>query len=201
MFTGMRYAVPDIPETTDPEYLDGFSPSLAAGGSSDGTMLPDDIRVGLREPPPGDANDHKYNAIRSAEKLARHSVETTVTGWKIRQERPVPGTFPDQIQEKAPTRWTADQSPLGYQFTRPWHIPRNVADALGEDAVLHFSLADHRRTTVILGMKPQGGVGTNTYRGSMRPWDEELIATPQFPTGSVFNGAQSHRAGGNGIWT
>lgn len=168
------YSVADIPETTDPEYRDGYSPVLKAGGSPDGTNLPDDIRTQRREPPPNDPNQREYWRIRRSEFLERHSVENYNTGWDVQQYKVPPGQNPLWTQERLPIRPTADNSPLNYTMSRPWHIPRNIKDAVGEHAVTHFSLADHRRLYEIYGMQPQGETGVNTYRHDTRPWDNNL---------------------------
>lgn len=191
-----RYAVADIPETTDPEYTDGFSPELVSGGSPDGSALPDDIRIGRRKPPPNDPNDRGYNAVRTSDFHQRHSVEETTVGWKVTQRKVPAGQNPMWSQERMPVRSTADDSPLGYEFKRPWHIPRNIKDAIGEEATAHFSLADHRRNFEIMGMKPQGGVGANTYRADPRPWDEDLFIPPKAEdTTGGFAGNRAHRLG------
>jgi hypothetical protein len=191
-----RYAVRDIPESTDPEYTTGFSPELAATGSPDGTKLPDDIRVGTRNPPPNDPNTREVNDRRYSEFHFRHSVEQTDVGWKVRQQKVPGGQNPLWYQERVPIRPTADASPTGYQFRRPWHIPRNIKDAVGEDAVAHFSMADHRRAYEIYGQKPQGGMGTNTYRSPVRPWDETLFIPPQAAdTANGIVGNRAHRLG------
>lgn len=191
-----RYSVADIPESTDPEYTTGFSPSLATTGSPDGTMLPDDIRVGLREPPPNDPNRTDVNARRYSEFHQRHSVEQTTVGWKVQQRKKGIPVVPDWVQDPLPTRPTADSSPTGYQFQRPEHRPRNIKDAVGEEAVAHFSLADHRRQFEIMGQKPQGGIGANTYRSPVRPWDESLFIPPQAANApSSFVGNRNYRLG------
>jgi hypothetical protein len=174
-----RYAVPDVPETTDPEYTTGFSPELATSGSPDGTKLPDDIRIGTREPPPNDPNRTDVNQRRYSEFHERHSVEQTTVGWKVQQHKIPAPVVPEWTQERMPTRPTADNSPLGYLFTRPEHHPRNIKDAVGEDAVAHFSMADHRRKYEIFGQKPQGDVGVNTFRVSPKPWDNNLFVPPR----------------------
>lgn len=192
-----RYTVPDIPTTTDPEYTTGFASELAASGSPDGTMLPDDIRIGTREPPPNDPNERFVNERRYSEFHKRHSVEQTDTGWKVQQYKVPAGQNPMWNQERMPIRPTADQSPLNYQFRRPEHHPRAIKDAVGEQAVEHFSMADHRRTWEIYGQKPQGGVGANTYRAQPRPWDETLFVPPK-PEESAggWVGNRNYRLGG-----
>lgn len=174
-----RYAVPAVPETTDPEYTTAFSPRLKAGGSPDGSALPDDIRIGTREPPVGENyNEPGWQAKRNSDRLRRHSLDRSTGMWRVRQERIPKPTMPIWDQDRPPTRPTAQCSPTGYTFQRPWHIPRNAAEALGPGAVLHFSLADHRRLYQINTQKPQGRVGVNTYRASPRPWDENLFVPP-----------------------
>lgn len=192
-----RYAVADVPESTDPDYRDGFSPELVSGGSPDGSALPSDIRIGRREPPPNDPNDHAYTAKRNSDFHKRHSDEHYADNWKVRQQKAPAGQNPMWTQERPPIRPTAEDSPTGYAFTRPWHIPRNIKDAIGENAVAHFSLADHRRNFEIFGMKPQGGVGANTYRADPRPWDEGLFTPPQADgVTSGFAGNRNYRLGG-----
>lgn len=174
-----RYAVPDIPESTDPEWTTGYSPALHAGGSPDGSALPDDIRMGYREPPPNNPNDHNWNAVRTSDFHRRHSVEETAEMWQVQQSKVPAPRVPLWEQERMPVRPTATNSPTGYAFQRPWHVPRNIKDALGEDAVAHFSLADHRRDYLVNGMRPQGRIGVNTYRANPRPWDEALFIPPR----------------------
>lgn len=188
-----QYSVADPPDSTDPDYTLGFSPVLRP--SPDGSTLPDDIRVGLREPPENDPNDAEYNRRRWSDFHQRHSDERTVTGWNVHQQKVQAPIVPEWTQERLPVRPTADDSPLGYQFTRPWHIPRHVQDAVGEEATIHFSMADHRRTFPIMGMKPQGRIGVNTYRAEPRPWDEELFVPPRAGEGGneVSTGNQAYR--------
>lgn len=193
-----RYSVMDIPESTDPEYQLGGSPALAATGSPDGTMLPDDIRIGTREPPPNDPNRTDVNQRRYSDFHRRHSVEQTTVGWDVQQYKVPAGQNPLWTQERLPIRPTATRSPLGYAFRRPEHHPRNIKDAVGEDAQDHFSLADHRRAYEIYGQKPQGGVGMNTYRVQPTPWDNNLFVPPA-PINDVVQGvfgARGFRAGG-----
>lgn len=191
-----RYSVPDIPETTDPTYVLGGSPELAATGSPDGTKLPDDIRIGTREPPPNDPNRTDVNSNRYSDFHRRHSVEQTTVGWNVQQYKVPAGQNPLWTQERMPTRPTATASPTGYMFRRPEHHPRNIKDAVGEEAVAHFSMADHRRKWEIYGQKPQGGIGANTYRASTRPWDETLFVPPK-PSDSAesFVGNRNYRLG------
>lgn len=170
------YAVPDIPESTDPEYSQDDGPDLrVTGGTGE---LPDSIRVGKREPPgePHIDNDPVYWRRRTADRFLRQADETTFESWNVRQTRVEIPLIPDQVQEKLHTRRTAIRSPLGYMFTRPWHRPRHVKDALGEGAIDHISMADHRRAYEIYGMAPRGTLGVNTYRLDPLPWDRELVA-------------------------
>lgn len=170
------YSVPDIPETTDPDYTTGFSTDIANGGSADGTAVPSDIRTDRREPPENDPNVRSYWATRYSDQNRRYNrQEMTYTGWDVQQYKVPPGQNPLWTQERPPTRPTANDSPMPSMFTRYWHIPRNVKDAVGEEAVAHFSMADHRRVYQIMGQKPQGGLGVNTYRANPRPWDENLF--------------------------
>jgi hypothetical protein len=192
-----RYAVPDIPESTDPDYQLGGAQELAASGSPDGTKLPDDIRIGTREPPPNDPNRTDVNQRRYSDFYRRTAVEQYTLNWDVQQYKVPGGQNPLWTQEREPIRPTATKAPAGYQFTRPWHIPRNIKDAVGEEAVTHISLADHRRNYEIFGQRPQGGIGTNTYRVQPRPWDDQLFVPPQAQNevNDVF-GHRGFRAGG-----
>lgn len=198
------YAVPDVPETTDPDNTNGgYAPVLRATGEQ-GT-LPDTIRLGVSEPPgePHIDNDPAYWRRRTAERFQRQADEETTTSWNVQQHRPIAPPIPDQIQEKPHTRPTAVRSPLGYLFTRPWHHPRNIKDAVGESAVDHISLADHRRAYEIFGMAPTGRLGANTFRKDPTPWDQFLVAMPQetmpqepIQRAAVQAGNRSYRLGG-----
>lgn len=174
------YAVRQTPESSDPEYTTAFSPSLVPGGSATGVALPDDIRIGRREPPPNDFNDPEWNAVRTSEYHRRTSVEQhSRGGWPVQQRRPNRPYIPDQEQDKLPTRPTASMAPLsGAPTLRPWHIPRNLAD-IQPGATLHFSMASHRRNFEIMGMAPRGGVGVNSYRADLRPWSEDMYYPPR----------------------
>ena len=175
-----RYAVKDVPESTDPEYTLGYSPELVASGSATGAALPDDIRIGHREPPPNKSTDPKWNAVQSSDYLRRHAVEVHREGRWETQQRKIPAPrMPLWEQERPPTRPTATQTPVGGLMTRPWHIPRNRAEIEGDGAVLHFSMADHKRNYPIMQMEPQGRLGMNTYRADPRPWDESLYYPPR----------------------
>lgn len=173
----MAYAVPDIPESTDPEYTDGYATQLDPDYESGTT--PDAIRVGTAEPPFNDPNIRAYNERRTGDFHHRHSVEETDTGWKIKQNRVPPGQNPLWEQPRMPIRPTADNSPLNYAFRRPWHIPRFIAEAVHPEAVDHISMADHRRAYEIFGMRTQDRVGVNTHRLDPVPWDEGLFPPDQ----------------------
>jgi hypothetical protein len=189
-----RFSVPNVPDTTDPDYTLGFSPHLVSGGSPDGSELPDDIRTGHREPAGpgagGTYNAPKWQNRRNAEKLQRQTFDHTDVMWSVRQRKVHTPRYPIWDQERAPKRPTATNSPTGYAFRRPWNIPRHIKDVLGEDATAHFSLADHRRKYEIMGQRPMGRLGVNTYRAAPRPWDENLYIPPgagQKPNGIAGN--------------
>jgi len=199
----LAYAVPDTPESTNPENTDGgYSPALTGQGGS-GT-LPDAIRVG-REDKPGEQvqNEPRWWARRSADRFIRQADEVTSESWDVQQHRPPVPIIPEQVQERAHTRPTGVRSPLGYAFTRPWHIPRNVKDAVGEQAVTHVSLADHRRAFEIYGQAPPRGLGVNTYRKDPAPWDRFLLVQSEnaapatgIQRDAVQAGNRSFRLGG-----
>jgi hypothetical protein len=192
-----RYSVPDTPESEQVGYEIGYSPELAAGGSPDGTMLPSDIRIGTREPASNDNNNRSINARRNSDLFRRVSDEQLTMGFTERQAKMgPPPQNPLWTFEGLPTRKTQTQSPMGRKFTRYWHIPRNIKDAVGEQAVDHFSLADHKRVTEIFGMKPQGDVGVNTYRAPVRPYDESIYVPPQpanLPSSATLFGNSAFR--------
>lgn len=194
----MRYAVKDIPDSTDPTYTDGYSPELH--NSSNGSALPDDIRMGTRQPPLNDPNDPKYLYRRESDRIQRESDEQTITGWKVKQQKVAAPIVPEWSQERMPIRPTADDSPTGYMFTRPWHIPRNIEDAVGEGALTHLSMADHRRAYPIGTMVPRGGIGVNTYRADPSPWDEDLQTAVRPSYRDDPGGILTSAAGGNRTW-
>lgn len=195
----IAYEVPDVPETTDPNNTGGgFSPELSP--SPDGSRLPDDIRIGKREPPENDPNDYEYSMRRDHDRKVRQSDEVTQGSWNVQQRKVSAPIVPEWTQERAPIRPSATRSPLGYLFTRPMGHPRNIKDAVGEDAEAHVSMADHRRSYAIGGMQPQGKVGRNTFRLDPRPWDEGLRnpivePTPDSPMHSAFGGNRNFRLG------
>jgi hypothetical protein len=188
------YAVRDIPETTDPDYTTGYATQLDPGIASGTT--PDPIRTGDVKPPVNSPNNRGYNARRYSDFHRRHSVEEVEQDWHTRQRKVPGGQNPLWSQERQPIRGTATRAPMPYMFTRPWHIPRHVQDAIGEDAVIHLSMADHRRAYEIMGQAPQGRLGVNTYRLDPRPWDEQLHFRPQAEhtvSGGSFGGTRSYR--------
>lgn len=187
-----RYAVADVDKTTDPEYTVGYSPELKAGGSSSGESLPDDVRIGRRETPiPGrNWNDPRWQRREDSEFLRRMADEDYELQGTVRQYKIPTPNVPYWNQERMPTRPSATMNPAYRTFQRPWHIPRNIKDALGENATQHFSMANHERKYKIFGMVPRGKVGVNTYRAQPRPWDEDLFYAPQAspaPTGIAGN--------------
>jgi hypothetical protein len=194
-----RYSAPAPPDSSDPEYTTAYSPELQSGGNSDGTKLPSAIRIGTREPVENRSTDHEFNARQTSEFHKRHSVETYVPGnWRNKQRRVPTPRNPYWTHDPTPRRPTATQTPTGGVFTRPWHVPRNLADIV-PGAVLHFSLADHRRNFDVMTMTPRGRVGMNTYRAQPRPWDENLYRPPQAsnsPAGASLFGNRAHRLGG-----
>jgi hypothetical protein len=192
-----RYSVPDIPESTDPSYQDGaYATELATAGSPNGT--PDDIRIGLRKPPPNSPQDDEVYHRRYNEFYQRASVDETDVGWHTRQAKIPAPNVPIWTQERMPIRPTADLAPMPYMFRRPEHHPRNIKDAVGPEGVQHFSMADHRRTWEIMGQRPQGGVGVNTYRAPIRPWDANNFIPPQPGNhASDIFGGKSFRLGGD----
>lgn len=178
------YAVSD--DDSVPGYGEGFSPSL--GEASEGHS-PDEIRIGKREPLFGGPTAHNIHLRRGMDNLERRSDEIqTSTGWKVHQEKPVPGVNPLHTQDPLPTRPTATMGQNTYLFMRPWERPESTGE--------HLSMADHRRKYEIYGMRPQGGVGVNTYRLDPKPWDANLHYNP-VPTETESGARAVAGIGGN----
>lgn len=183
------YAVSD--DMSIPGIEEGFSPAL--GDSSEG-MSPDEIRTGKREPIFGGPHAQDMDTIPRVDNLQRRSDETQIsTGWNVRQEKPMLAVIPLQAQDIGPSRPSASRGQNTYLFMRPWERPFSTGE--------HLSMADHRRKYEIYGMRPQGGVGVNTYRLDPKPWDQNLHYNPvsvepenqtQYPSGSVA-GNRSYR--------
>ena len=202
-----RFAVRDTPDSATPGYSEEAYPALRVG--SEGT-IPDDIRVGKREPPPNAFVD-VWPKPGEIDRQSRQADEQEhYTGWKIRQEdaQPSPPRVPEWFQDLPGTRPTANDSPTVSVFTRYWHIPRNVEEIYGEGSESqpgflrrHGSMADHRRKYAIMTQVPRGRMGVNTYRKDPGPWDERLLNSPapQVPQhGQGFgaiSGNRSYRSG------
>jgi len=191
-----RYSVPNVPESTLDGYDTGYSTRLSSGGSPTGT--PDDIRIGTRNPPPNDPNQHAYNAKQKSDFHQRHTAEVNVDGYQQITQRKLPAPrVPLWEQERPATRPLASKSPVSRFFMRPWHRPRNRAEI--DNGTLHFSMATHRRNFEINTMRPQGGLGVNTYRVTPRPWDENLYIPPAAPNlaaePAFGGGPRSYRLG------
>lgn len=189
-----RYAVADVDKTTDPDYTVGYSTPLKAGGSASGESFPDSMRTGQRESPiPGrNFNNPRWQAREDSEFLHRMDAEDYELQGTVRQYKIPAPKVPYWTDERLPTRPSATRNPAYRTFQRPWHIPRNIKDALGEDATQHFSMADHKRRYEIFGMVPRGSVGVNTYRAQPKPWDENLFYPPQ--AGQLHSGIAGNRA-------
>lgn len=179
-----RFAVRDAPDADTPGWSEEAYPALRVG--SEGT-IPDDIRIGKREPPPNAFVDIWPKPGEANREWRQKDEVGHYTGWQVRQEdaQPAPPRVPEWTQDIPPSRPTADQSPTVSFFTRYWHIPRNVEDIYGPGAESqpgllrrHGSLADHRRKYAIMTQVPRGKMGVNTYRKDPQPWDETLYNTP-----------------------
>lgn len=196
------YAVRD-PRNIDAPYADeqGWAPHLRT--ESNGT--PDAERLGLapirqRQVFPGRPPNEWYDAFTDYDDARRHAVEAQdANGFaEIRQHElrraPDPRWNPPM-----PSRVTAFMSPRSYAFWRPFNRPpaRNNG--------MHFSMADHRRTYDVLGMKPIAQK-RNTFRVDPTPWDAQQYDVPPpvspMVTGGLVQGLDvpavrgSYRAGG-----
>lgn len=194
-----RYAVKDIPESTDPEYQDGYATELDPTYESGTT--PDPIRTGQQEPPINDPNVRAYNKRRFRDYFKRISDanEETTTGWDVKQSKVPPGQNPMWTDERMPVRPTATSAPMGHMFTRDWHIPRFLHD-IDPSITNHISMADHRRQYEIFGMRTRDRVGVNTFRLDPQPWDQGLYPPDQTaafspPDTGAQSGSRSYRLG------
>lgn len=186
---GGAYARPAFAVPTEDDVVeginDGFSPQLGPASEGD---LPDDIRIGKREPIFGGPNAQNIHRVLAVDNLNRRADEKQIsTGWHIQQRKPEIGIIPEQVQDIGPTRPTASMSPNNQLFMRPWERPESTGE--------HLSMADHRRKYQIYGMAPRGGVGVNTYRLDPKPWDTNLHYNP-VPE-QMQAQAQSRGVGGN----
>lgn len=173
-----KYAVPDIPDSTDPDYETGYATELDPDYESGTT--PDPIRTGRQEPPINDPNNRRYNERRNQDFFRRieEADEETDTGWNVKQQPVPPGQNPLWEDDRPATRPTANNSPLNYLFSRYWHIPRFAHD-IDPDMEDHVSMADHRRAYQIFGMRSNDRVGVNTFRLDPQPWDSGLYPPDQ----------------------
>lgn len=187
-----------------PGYGEEAYPALRVG--SEGTV-PDDIRVGRREPPPNTFVEI-WPKPGEIDRQNRQADEKLRGPFKVTQRKMPTPNNPLWTQERMPTRPTADNSPLAYGMIRDWDIPRNVEDIYGPGAESqpgllrrHASLADHRRRYAILTQVPRGKVGVNTFRKDPGPWDSRLFNSPAPslpPQGTGYNaiaGNRSYRSG------
>lgn len=183
-----------------PGYGEEAYPALRVG--SEGTV-PDDIRIGRREPPPNAFVDI-WPKPGELNRQARQADETNRTPFKVRQQKPPAPSVPEWTQERMPIRPTATDAPMAYGMRRDWHIPRNVEEVYGDGAETrpgqkrrHFSMAGHRRDYAILTQVPRGKLGVNTYRKDPGPWDSRLYnaAVPTLPPqGTGYNGIAGNRS-------
>jgi hypothetical protein len=180
-----RYAVPSPPDSTDEGYGAEVGTQLRPVYGSGNT--PDLIRTGQQEPPYNDPNVRVYTDRRTREFHERHSVEQTDVGWHSKQERVPPGQNPLWEQERMHTRPSATRDPLGYRFTRPWHVPRFLHD-IDPSQTPHISMADHRRQYEIYGMRSRDRTGVNTFRLDPVPWDQGLYPPGQLETAEPSEG-------------
>lgn len=193
-----RFSVKAPPDSSDPDYTTAYASQLQSGGNSDGTKLPSAIRIGTKEPVENNPNDREYNARRTADFHKRHADDNFRPNWRVKQRKAAMVSNPYWTADVVSKRPTAERSPINGLFQRPWHIPRNRAE-IEPGAVLHFSMANHRRNYPIYGMQARGRIGVNTYRKEPRPWDEDLYRPPQAVNTNVPSGLfgnRSYRAGG-----
>lgn len=177
-----------------------FAPRLHPEGRADPPGTPDPIRIGTGEPPTF-ARNPQWDERVGRDLNERRSVETTLaTGWFTRHDfDPVPmdqERFPE-ARDVPDIRPTQRYGPNTYLFVRG-DFPSMPPPRTGQ----HFSLADHRRMTEIMGQRPRDRMGVNTYRATPQPWDAGLVVAPPTETqsGSVrsssISGNRSYRAGG-----
>lgn len=178
-----------------PPVPESFAPTLHPEGVADPPGTPDPIRLRQAEPPQF-ASDPKWDIIRGADQNRRRSVETTLaTGWYTRHDfDPVPFDM-DRVPEAVdvpdnPGRPTMRYGPNTYLKMRG-DFPPMPPPRTGQ----HFSLADHRRITQIMGQRPHDRQGVNTYRVEPQPWDTRLVVGP--PTASQSGAVRASSISGN----
>jgi len=174
---------PYIPNT-------GYAPTLRISP----TETPDESRLFPekrhdRSPDPARPPDEFWQQL-DADKEKRYSVEQQdADGWEETK-----GGFGFPGPSAGANRWAANPraipppeprdtsrlAPRSYNFLRPFMTGQPKMGQRNLNG-WHFSMADHKRTSEILGMAPQRmpGIGTrNTYRITPGPWDENLIDRP-----------------------
>lgn len=160
-----RYAAPGLEEGDAYNDEFGWAPKSYRADPSRVGNLP---RIDYRPEPTRPAEEF-WNEKLGRDKAERHSVETQdadgMTELKGRKRwAPNPRSTPPPEDRK-----TMALSPHSYSFTRP--MTGGAARFLNGR---HFSMADHRRTYEILGMKPVTS-RRNTYRTEPGPWDADIV--------------------------
>jgi hypothetical protein len=174
-----RYAVPV--DASVPEWSPNQPYGTGLRTGVDGTT-PDARRLQLQDSPP-ESPDPRRPASENAEYVTRHRELETLhaTGWQ--EDQQYPGTSflnnPRFRRYDSPRVLTRAMGPNTYAFTRRWSIPQSTG--------VHFSMADHRRTYPVGGMKPTGRIGLNTFRLDPAPWDAD-----RYVTGQEFTPEQRH---------
>jgi hypothetical protein len=179
---------------------ESFAPTLHPEGFADPPGVPDPIRTG-REEPKQFASDPQWDIRRGADLNQRRTVETSLsTGWYTKHDYDaVPfdlARVPEAV-DVPDTRPTQRYGPNSYLFVRG-DFPPMPPPRTGQ----HFSLADHRRITEIMGQRPHDRLGVNTYRVEPQPWDTALVVGPPLETqtgavrASSISGNRSYRAKG-----
>jgi len=174
-----RYAVPE--DASVPYWSPNQPYGTALRTGVDGTT-PDARRLDLVESVP-EAPNPQRPAAENHEYVTRHAELETLhaTGWEELQQ--YPGTSflnnPRFRRYDSPRVLTRAMGPNTYAFTRRWTRPQSTG--------VHFSMADHRRTYPVGGMKPTGRIGNNTFRLDPAPWDAD-----RYITGQEYTPEQSH---------
>ncbi len=167
-----RFAAP----AGDAPYLDalGWGPSLIARGSA--VETPSAQRIGSIpradfRPIPQRPPEEFWDTI-DRDDARRHSVESvTGNGWTEQKGSKRWAPNPRETPPPEP-RVTSQLAPRSYSFTRPFdQHARRLFNGM------HFSMADHRRTYPIYGMRPPM-TPRNTYRIEPTPWDENIVDLP-----------------------
>lgn len=181
---------PDFAEpkgSSDAPYNDeyGWAPKtrISVLGTPDAMR---EMEFPVREYGPGDneAPQPFYRRLDNETKARESETHTDAIGWNEQKDSYKIGRNPREIPPPE-TRWTERLSPASYSFTRPFDQGTKGNGARTFNGV-HFSMADHRRTYDVMGMKPTAQ-RRNTFRIDPAPWDADMYDVPPTADTGVYS--------------